>query len=94
MNISDLQDELRPWLALPTWSTSHPLDQERFHRALQSAMRRNGAPIPYQDLYEAIIDLARRLYPDLADDHINVAADQYARQGETIGTYLSDTGQI
>jgi len=70
------------------------LDQKRFHQALESAMRRNSGVIPYDDLYEAIVDLARRLHPNLSDDHINVAADQYARRGEMIGSYLSDTGQI
>ncbi len=37
MNIEELAKSLKPWMQVDTWSTTHPLDSERFHNALSSA---------------------------------------------------------
>ena len=89
-----LREALHPWLAVSTWHTTHPLDGERFHKALDAALRNGRRPIMSDNLREAIVALAAEMHPDMLPRTINEAADYYASTGERISIFMADTGRI
>lgn len=94
MGSKHLKEYLRPWVRVDTWHTTHPLDQERFHKALDYAFRGIGGPIDYDGAKDAIVDLANECHPNLNPEFVEEAADRYAQSVERISGYLDDTNKF
>ena len=61
MNLDQLKQCLRQWMQVSTWHTGHPLDEERFHKALHNAFSQVGLSISGDDFKKVISDLAATL---------------------------------
>jgi hypothetical protein len=90
MNIDDLKIALKPWLRVETWHTSHPLDDQRFHRALKSAFDSLGTSIAYDDFKEAMEQLVNELHPKMQAKFRDELVENFAQRAENIGSYLYD----
>jgi len=92
MNIEELAKSLKPWMQVPTWQTTHPLDSERFHKALSSAIDSHGDQISYDDFKDAMELLAEQLYPnEYKEPHVEAKIDNFASKAETITSYVYNT---
>ena len=90
MTFDDLKAALRPWMRYETWHAPHPLDQHRFHRALDDAFARAGGSISHDDFAAAMSAIAQELYPRLHADFRDELIDDFAQRAETIGQYWKD----
>ncbi len=90
MNIDNLKAELAPWIRVGTWHTAHPLDEQRFHRALKSAFDSFGTSIACADFREAITQLANELHSEMLASYREEVIDKFAQTAENIGSYLHD----
>ena len=90
MSIDDLKAALAPWLKVDTWHTSHPLDDQRFHRALKSAFDMLGTSIAFDDFKEAMVLLAKEYHPNMQASYLEELAEKFAQRAENIGGYLHD----
>lgn len=90
MDIEQLRNSLKPWLALETWHTGHALDEQRFHKALKSAFDKLGTPIAVDKFREAIIlGLSQYRVNDAKTFENDV--DSFAQLAEDISYYVSNT---
>ncbi len=94
MNISKIQELLKPWMRVETWHTGHPKDEERFHKALHNCYQEMGQAIDYDTLKDAMTDLSEHLHPKLQKDYLESTIEKYARHGEIISIYLFDIGEF
>ena len=91
MNIEKLAEKIKPWMQVDTWHTSHPLDDERFHKSLQSAFSEFGASIAYDDFKEAMEYLVETgVASKLEASYLEENIDKSASKAEIIACYLSD----
>lgn len=90
MDIKKLKNALEPWLRVSTWNTAHPLDDERFHKALKSAFDTLGTAISFDDFKEAMDQLAENFHPNMNETYRDELIDAFAKRAEQIGTYLFD----
>ena len=92
MDTKKLKNALEPWLRVSTWNTAHPLDEQRFHKALKSAFDALGTAIAYEDFKEAMDQLAENLHPSMGKSYRDELIDAFAKQAVQIGSYLHDNG--
>jgi hypothetical protein len=92
MDIKKLKNALEPWLKVSTWNTYHPLDDERFHKALKSAFDTLGTTISFDDFKEAMDQLAANLHPGMNQSYRDELIYGFAKRAEQIGSYLHDNG--
>lgn len=91
MNIEKLAENLKPWMQVDTWHTTHPRDYKRFHQALNSAFSEFGNSISYDDFKDALKYLSEELpSAKLESEYLAQTIDKYASSAETISSYLSD----
>lgn len=90
MNIEKLKAALIPWLKVDTWHTSHPLDEERFHRALKIAFDSLGTSIAIDDFREAMGQLANEHHKNFQAHQRDEFIEDFARRAEYIASYLHD----
>jgi len=91
MNIEELAKSLKPWMQVDTWHTTHPLDSERFHKALSSTIDSHGCQISYDDFKDAMELLAEQLYPNKYEkSYLRRNIDDFASKAETITSYVYD----
>lgn len=89
MDIQKLTDSLKPWLAPDTWHTGHPLDDQRFHKALKAAFDDQGIQISSDDFRQAII----QGLTDYRPGDVKAYAEDiegFAQRAEDIASYLFD----
>jgi len=79
-------------MKVDTWHTTHPLDEERFHKALNDCFQRAGKPIDFDSFKDAMTGLAKRLYPNMGREYLQATIERYAQNAEVISGYLSDVG--
>lgn len=92
MNIENLASLLKPWMQVETWHTVHPLDSERFHKALKTAIEAHESTLSYDDIKEAMELLAGQLYVNKYEaSFLEEKIDHYSSNAETITSYLYDT---
>ncbi len=92
MNIEKLAEKLKPWMQVDTWHTSHPLDDKRFHKSLQSAFSEFGSSIAHEDFKEAMEYLVETgVASKLEVGYLENCIDDSASKAEHIASYLSDT---
>lgn len=92
MNIESLSNSLKPWMQVDTWHTTHPLDEERFHKALKSAITEHGCQMSYDDFKDAMSLLAEKLYPNKYEkSYLEESIDRFASNAELISSYIYDT---
>ena len=92
MNIEELANSLKSWMQVDTWHTTHPLDSERFNKALSSTIDSHGLQITYDDFKDAMELLAEKLYSNKYEEkHLYDIIDKFASKAETIISYLYDT---
>lgn len=90
MNIESLAKSLEPWMRVDTWHTTHPLDEERFHKALSGALNEHGNQISYDDFKDAMEYLFEKLYPNRNLNNFQNEIERYAGNAETISSYQYD----
>jgi hypothetical protein len=89
MDIEKLKEALKPWLALETWHTGHPLDDKRFHRCLKAVFDNLGVHISSDDFRQAIVLGLNDFRPNDAKLFKN-DVEEYAQRGEDVASYLID----
>ncbi|WP_408951608.1 hypothetical protein [Lysobacter sp. Hz 25] len=94
MDIHELKTILDPWLRVDTWHTGHPLDEERFHKALHSAFVRLNTPIAHEYFKTAIIEQVNQRHPGFAPDFLEKEADELALTAERISYYVHNTAAL
>ncbi|MCF5971450.1 hypothetical protein P2A63_20550 [Xanthomonas perforans] len=55
-----LKAALDPWMRVETWHIFHPLDEQRFHRALAADFEVVGLPAESLEFETAMLALARK----------------------------------
>jgi len=91
MNMDKLKEMLRPWMQVETWHTNHPLDDKRFHNALQNVFNELGISIDGGNFEEAMYELADEYHPDMKQDYKEQLVNKFATRAEHIACYLYDT---
>lgn len=91
MDIQQLANSLKPWLAPDTWHTGHSLDDQRFHRALKASFDDQGVQISSDDFRKAIT-LALQSYRPGDVKAFAEDIESFAQRAEDIGSYLFDIG--
>ena len=92
MDIEQLKNFLKPWLANDTWHKDHALDEERFHKGLQSAFEKLGTPIGVDAFREAII-LGLSEYRESDAKAHEDDVDSFAQLAEDISFYVKNTAR-
>jgi hypothetical protein len=82
---------LGPWMRVSTWHTAHPLDEQRFHRAVASACKRVGTPLDAAEIEKAIMHLAEKYHGPFKGERLFRMMDEYAQEAETISLYVHNT---
>ncbi|GEM_PF-1149374 len=90
METHRLKAALDPWMRLETWHTFHPLDEQRFHRALAAAFEVVGTPADALELETAMLELAREHHGEVTQDQLEII-DECGQLGEAISLYLHNT---
>ncbi|MFT0171483.1 hypothetical protein ACLKMY_21145 [Paraburkholderia mimosarum] len=90
MEHEKIVEGLRAWMKVSTWSTGHPLDQERFHRALKEVFDTCGLSISGDEFESAMRALAVELGYNYQPEYLNERLSDYAQLAESIGSYLFD----
>ncbi len=91
MNIESLAKSHEPWMQESTWYTTHPLDSERFHKALSNTLKEHGCKISYDEFKEAMEYLFEKHYSDMKLENFESKIERYAGNAENIASYLYDT---
>lgn len=91
MNIEHLANLLEPWMRAETWHTTHPLDQERFHKALANTIDQLGCQISYDEFKEAIELLFEKYHPEKNAESFESDIERHAASAENIASYIFDT---
>lgn len=94
MPIQELKTILDPWLRTETWHTGHPLDEERFHKALHSAFAKLDTPISHAHFKTAIIEQVNHRHPGFDQTFLADEADQLAQTAENISYYVHNTAEL
>ena len=89
MDIQKLANSLKPWLVCDTWHTGHPMDDQRFHRALKASFDSQGVQISSDDFRQAI-ELGLRDYRPGDLKAFSEDIESFAQRAEDIGSYLFD----
>ncbi len=90
MKHKNIVDGLRPWMRVGTWDTTHPLDQERFHRALKSVFDECGPNVAGDEFEAAMRELADDLCVKYQQAYLDERINHFAQLAENIGSYLYD----
>ena len=89
MDVEKLSLLLKPWLRVDTWHTGHPMDDQRFHRALKAAFDELGVQISSDDFRKAIASCLKEHRPgDVGAFESDI--EEFAQRGEDIASYLFD----
>jgi pyruvate dehydrogenase complex dehydrogenase (E1) component len=89
MDIEKLSLLLKPWLCVDTWHTGHPMDDQRFHRALKAAFDELGVQISSDDFRKAIVSCLKEHRPgDVKAFESDI--EEFAQRSEDIASYLID----
>ncbi len=91
MNMDMLKEALRQWMKIETWHTNHPLDDERFHRALQKAFSTLGTSIDGDQFAEVMFELADEYHPNWDQKYKEEIVENFSLRAEHIASYLHDT---
>lgn len=96
MNIENLAKCLKPWVQVSTWNTHHPLDEERFHKAVKSAIDSHPETcISYESYKEAIEYLVNELYFEKYEsEFIEDIIKRYSEKANSISSYVFDVKNI
>ncbi|RZZ86968.1 hypothetical protein [Pseudoxanthomonas winnipegensis] len=91
MSKDALLKALDPWMKVQTWHTAHPLDEQRFHRAVAIACKTVGTPLDAYDIENAIMHLAEKHHGAFEGHHLYDAMDHYAQEAENLSMYVKNT---
>lgn len=90
MSKDDLLKALDPWMKFDTWHTAHPMDEQRFHRAVAITCRTIGTPLDAYDIENAIMHVAKKHHGALEGRHLYYAMDHYAQEAENLRMYVKN----
>ena len=88
-----IKSHLSSWLRVSTWDTMHPLDQERFHKALGACFRELGPQIGFDEFEQAMVDLLNEFHPTSHPIDRSERVHPWAMKAEGIASYLFDNGK-
>ena len=80
-----LRELLKPWADVPTWHTSHPLDERRFHAAIASISQSELRRASYSEFRNALLSF------DTGNDFL---AHKWTSRAMYIFDYLEDTATL
>lgn len=89
MKTEQLADALVPWIRVDTWDTGHPMDDKRFHKALNSAFEDLGTALDAGD-FEQAISLALDKHQPGVRTRSAATIEKFAIRAEAIASYLYD----
>ena len=91
MNAEALKQALESWVRVSTWTSSHPLDEERFHKALYAAFEQAEQRITKEEFEQAMRELAAQYHPGILPEYLDEHVDEMAQRAEHISSYVFDT---
>lgn len=93
MKRTQLKACLAEWMKIPTWNTSHPLDEKRFHKALAAAFDEVGTDLEASAFEDVMAELAKESQPMWPAKDLNAAVNKFAERAANIAAYLHDVGR-
>lgn len=84
-----INDALEKWAKVDTWYTIHPLDMERFHRAIKE-MLSYGESIDENEVEDSIRSLITKYHPDLPGQFIDTEVSKFCIIFSHIYSYIED----
>jgi len=78
-------------MKVDTWNSFHPLDEERFHKALKQVFSKLGTKIDEETFEEVILTLFDDLYPNWEPKDKCLLIELYSKKSANIASYLYDT---
>jgi hypothetical protein len=91
MSKAVIRKALDPWMRVETWHTAHPLDEERFHRAVAVACKTFGTPLNASDIEDAIMELAKKYHGAFDTYHLYEMMGHYAQEAENLSMFVQNT---
>lgn len=86
-----IYDIISSWAAIPTWYTTHPLDQKRFSQAMKKIIDEFGPNIDINDFENALRRHAENNPAILGNpQHWDKIINDFAIKAETIFTYEAE----
>ncbi|MEJ6003836.1 hypothetical protein [Paucibacter soli] len=92
--IESLKNHLASWMRVDTWDTLHPLDEERFHKALNACFRQFGPQISANEFEDAMLALLEQYHPTKMPIDRAERLHSWVLKAEVINSYLYDTRQL
>jgi hypothetical protein len=86
--IEQLAELIRPWAGVWTWHTSHPLDRDRFFKAIESVFEELGGDILRGDIKQALINVTSETPATLDGPQPEATIDQFVDRALGILQYL------
>ena len=95
VNVEDkIYDLLKGWANIPTWHTSHPMDQERFSLAMNRIVSELGTSIDIEAFESALKRHAEQSIDMLGNPtHWDEVINRFVLKAETIFTYEHETSK-
>lgn len=81
------------WFKKDTWSTTHPLDDERFNRCCYDAFQRKNLEIDADSFQELLTKIISEFHSS-SEETVARDLERFASRLDTIHGYLCDTGQL
>lgn len=88
MEIKNFEECINIWIKAETWHTNHPLDTERFHKAIHHIFMQNGTKLESEKFAKLLSEVLFEKYPNknFIAQQVESAKDTY----EVIRSYLFD----
>ena len=88
---NELYFPIEDWARTPTWNTSHPLDIERFNRAIMEVYDTVGRDIDLDTIRSTIQQHAAEPIWPIGDEEREEVIQKYMERADAIIQYLKDT---
>ena len=90
MEINDFKECINIWIKAETWHTNHPLDTERFHKAIHHIFIQNGTKLESEKFAKLLSEVLFEKYPKINKDFIAQQVESANDTYEVIRSYLFD----
>tara|TARA_R110002049_G_scaffold285233_1_gene466031 strand:+ start:2756 stop:3034 length:279 start_codon:yes stop_codon:yes gene_type:complete len=90
MSVEQIYEAISGWAGVPTWYTSHPLDEKRFNSAIHTLIETVGTDITHAQFEEALRRHVSNNPPTLGEPtEWDKLIDQYSDKAMAIISYES-----
>ena len=91
MKLKQMKDILKHWIRIQSWTSTHHLDSERFHKSLKMIFDQNGFNLDINIFQETMHELIEELYPDYQETLKEELVLRFSLKAEEIASFLDDT---